>query len=190
MSDAQLPPWPYGLSLRVGISTIEPYERLHSAKHSKLRTLRDLADEMVIPRLDLVPSQSWADRSAALSVKSRTVADLRRRGHRVNGVGVAYHVYVIELADQVGTKTGDQLLPWLYVGESSKEPLVRIQEHRSGSRNQKGPLFSRVAHKHFVRGRPDLYRSIPPVFDKAEAIEVERQTAAELRSHGYSVRCG
>ena len=158
------------------------------AKHSKRQTLRSLADELVALRQDLAPRRSWSDRSAAVAAKSETIGRLRQKGHRVNGVATAYHVYVIELDDEVGQKSGDPSLPWLYVGQSSKDPTVRIEEHRSGARNRRGPLFSRVAHRHFVSGRPDIYALIRPVFTQVEALELERETASVLREAGFSVR--
>jgi len=103
-------------------------------------------------------------------------------------VATAYHVYVIELDDGIGRKRGDPSLPWLYVGQSSKDPLTRIDEHRLGARNSRCPLFSKVARRHFVCGRPDIYDLIGPVFTQVDAVELERQTASVLRKAGFSVR--
>lgn len=73
-----------------------------------------------------------------MAAKSETIERLRQKGHRVNGVATAYHVYVIEMDDEVGQKGGDPSLPWLYVGQSSKDPTMRIEEHRSRAREPEG----------------------------------------------------
>jgi hypothetical protein len=167
---------------------MEPEDRLRRLKDSRRKTFRELADAFVAPRPELTPRRSWPTPTEALSAKAQTVTDLRRQGHRVNGVGAVRRVYVIELDDEVGPKKGSSSLPWLYVGESSKSPMDRVEEHRNGARNQHGPLFSRVAHRHFGRARPDLHHDIAPVFSQAESRELERLTATRLRRAGYSVR--
>ena len=140
------------------------------------------------PRLDLCANYPPAPtRNDAKRQQGKLARKLRRRGYRVNGNDTRHWVYVIELDDAVGPKTGAPDKPWLYVGSTSKPVEERIREHRDGVRNAKGPLFSKVAHRHFKRGRPDLYRDLEVTYLREDAIRLEAQVADALRHEGYSV---
>jgi hypothetical protein len=109
---------------------------------------------------------------------------------------VAYTVYVIELSRKVFTDDRkfraanpqyNGVLECLYVGMTSKTPQERLQQHKTGYRNAKGQkLSSNIVQKYGRYLRPSLYKDIGPL-GRAEALEVEKGLALELRSKGYAV---
>lgn len=118
------------------------------------------------------------------------------RRHFRGVMPTVYTVYVIELARKVFS--GDRkfreanpqyngVLECLYVGQTSKTPQERLQQHRTGYRNAKGQkLSSNIVEKYGRYLRPSLYQHIGPLSRK-EALEVEKGLALELRRKGYAV---
>jgi hypothetical protein len=108
----------------------------------------------------------------------------------------AHTVYVIELSRKVFTEDRkfreanpqyNGVLECLYVGQTSKTPQERFQQHRTGYRNAKGhKLSSAIVQKYGRYLRPSLYQHIGPL-SRAEALEVEKGLALELRRKGYAV---
>ena len=109
---------------------------------------------------------------------------------------VVHTVYVIELARKVFTEDRrfraanpqyNGVLECLYVGQTSKDPKVRFEQHKSGARTATGhKLSSDIVRKYGIYLRPGLYRHIGPLC-REEALEVEKGLARELRSKGYAV---
>ena len=107
-----------------------------------------------------------------------------------------YHVYVIELSRRVFNEDArfraanpqfNGVLECLYVGMTSKTPQERFQQHKTGYRNAKGhKLSANIVQKYGRYLRPSLYQDIGPL-SRAEALEVERGLALELRRKGYAV---
>lgn len=105
-------------------------------------------------------------------------------------------VYVIELSRKVFTEDRrfreanpqyNGVLECLYVGQTSRTPKERFQQHRTGYRNAKGrKLSSAIVQKYGRYLRPSLYQDIGPL-SRAEALEVEKGLALELRRKGYAV---
>lgn len=108
----------------------------------------------------------------------------------------AYTVYVVELARKVFTEDRkfreanpqyNGVLECIYVGMTSKTPQERLAQHKSGALSKKGHnLSSSIVRKYGRYLRPSLYQHIGPL-SRAEAVEVERGLALELRSKGYAV---
>ena len=108
-----------------------------------------------------------------------------------------YRVYVVELSKKVFTEDRrfreanpqfNGVLQCLYVGQTSKPPLVRFEEHKTGYRNQKGHnLSSYFVRKYGLYLRGSLFNHIPPVRTRAEALRLEKQVALELRRKRYAV---
>lgn len=111
-------------------------------------------------------------------------------------MAVVYTVYVIELARKVFTEDRrfreanpqyNGVLECLYVGQTSKTPQERFKQHKTSYRNAKGhKLSSAIVEKYGRYLRPSLYQDIGPL-SRAEALEVERGLALELRRKGYAV---
>lgn len=107
-----------------------------------------------------------------------------------------YTVYVIELSRRVFTEDRkfreanpqyNGVLECLYVGQTSKSPKERFEQHRTGYRNAKGrKLSSPIVEKYGRYLRPSLYQDIGPL-SRAEALEVEKGLTLELRRKGYAV---
>jgi hypothetical protein len=190
LQDGCLGNWPYGLSLWVGIAMGDPLDRITTLFKSRRSQYRRVAQCMMRPRLDLGSTRSYQDRSIAIQAKTRVIRKLRDSGNWVNGAGQLRRVYVIELDEDVGPKTGTASMPWLYVGETGISIDDRIEQHRSAARNARGPLFSRTAHRHFLRPRPDIYEAIPPVHNQEDSKSLEASLADFLRKEGYSVIFG
>lgn len=108
----------------------------------------------------------------------------------------AHTVYVIELSRKVFTEDWrfraanpqyNGVLECLYVGQTSKDPKVRFEQHKTGARSTKGhKLSSDIVRKYGRYLRPSLYQHIGPL-SRAEALEVEKGLALELRRKGYAV---
>lgn len=108
-----------------------------------------------------------------------------------------YQVYVIELSRKVYSEHArfraanpqfNGVLQCLYVGVSSKSPKERFQQHKTGYRNHKGhKLSSNIVQKYGMYLRPSLYNHIKPVNTKAEALEMEKKLAMDLRRKRYAV---
>lgn len=110
---------------------------------------------------------------------------------------IDYRVYVIELSKRVFRENRrfreanpqfNGVLQCLYVGMTSKTPKERFEQHKTGYRNKKGhKLSSSIVQKYGLYLRPSLYNHIDPVSTRAEALELEKQLALELRRKRYAV---
>lgn len=96
-----------------------------------------------------------------------------------------HNLYIVLLSRLHGKKPGYGL----YVGETSKSPTTRFREHVQGKRNRKGPLFSRIVHKHHQCLLPTLYSHLNPL-SREEAKEFEAKIAEALRLEGIPVYGG
>ena len=96
-----------------------------------------------------------------------------------------HNLYIILLSRLHGKIPGYGL----YVGETSKSPVARFKEHARGKRNRKGPLFSRIVHRHHECLLPTLYNHLNPL-SRGEARELEGKIAEALRLEGIPVYGG
>lgn len=95
------------------------------------------------------------------------------------------NLYIVLLTRLGGKKPGYGL----YVGETSKAPGDRFKEHAQAKRNRKGPVFSRIVHRHGKCLLPTLYSHLNPL-SRAEAKELEVKIAGALRLEGIPVYGG
>jgi len=96
-----------------------------------------------------------------------------------------HNLYIILLFELNGKIPGYGL----YVGETSKSPEVRYNEHAQRKRNRKGPLFSRIVFKHQKCLLPTLYNHLNPL-SREEAKDLEGKIAEALRLEGIPVYGG
>ena len=96
-----------------------------------------------------------------------------------------HNLYIILLSRLNGKIPGYGL----YVGETSKSPVARFNEHVQGKRNKKGPLFSRIVYKHHKCLLPTLYSHLNPL-SREEAKDFEKKIAEALRLEGIPVYGG
>lgn len=109
-----------------------------------------------------------------------------------------YQVYVIELSKKVFTEHArfrnanpqfNGVLECVYVGMTSKSPLERFRQHKTGALSKKGhDLSSSIVRKYGTYLRPSLYthHNIKPM-SRTEALAMEKNLALALRKKGYAV---
>jgi hypothetical protein len=99
-----------------------------------------------------------------------------------------YHVYVVELSDQVWNSARFRRsnpdyrlgMPFVYVGMTGQDPDIRFDKHKAGI---KANSFVR---DHGLRLLPDLYERYNPMpYEAARDMEVNLGIA--LRRAGYGV---
>jgi hypothetical protein len=70
---------------------------------------------------------------------------------------------------------------------TSKTPKERLEQHKSGYRNQKGhKLSSNIVQKYGKYLRPSLYNHLG-LMTRSEALKMEEKLALELRRQRYAV---
>ena len=100
-----------------------------------------------------------------------------------------YHVYVIELDPVVADKRKFRVKNpkyikgngCVYVGQSSRKPALRFEQHKEGYKANK---YARV---HGIKLRPDLYEKYNPIPTRKDAEEIEAMLGRELRRRGFGV---
>ena len=111
---------------------------------------------------------------------------------------MSYCVYVVELKKKVFTEHAkfreanpqfNGVLECLYVGMTSKTPVERFKQHRTGYINKKGHnLSAAIVYKYGSYLRPSLYNHInEQEMNREEALKMEEKLALELRRKGYAV---
>jgi predicted GIY-YIG superfamily endonuclease len=101
-------------------------------------------------------------------------ATLRLRATTRNARGGSHHVYVALLEDS------RRVCRWgLYVGETSRDPDVRFDQHKTGYK------ASRAVTRYGVRLLPQLVAHLNPL-RRWEAVELEAALAEELARAGVA----
>ena len=109
-----------------------------------------------------------------------------------------YQVYVVELSKKVFTANArfraanpqfNGVLECLYVGMTSKTPLERFRQHKSGYVNNKGhKLSANIVQQYGTYLRPSLYYHLnTKTMNRRQALEMEEKLALDLRRQGYAV---
>jgi hypothetical protein len=91
---------------------------------------------------------------------------------------LSYRVYVVELAFAAGPRR-DPRIPWVYVGSSSRDPELRLAQHRRGYKS------SGLVKRHALRLRPDLYDDLEPLRTSNAGVQAEEERARELAACGF-----
>jgi hypothetical protein len=100
-----------------------------------------------------------------------------------------YYIYVIELDSQVANlRKFRQKNPayimgngCVYVGQSSREPTLRFEQHKEGYKSNK------YAREYGIRLRPELYEKYNPIPTRKDAEEIEEMLGQQLRKQGIGV---
>ncbi len=137
-------------------------------------------------REDIAPAESYESEEEARRACSDLIRQLASDGYTVNQNTQVWNVYVIELDP---TAVDDPGKGYVYVGETSRTPEERFEQHRTGARNRRGPLYSSVVRRHGIRLRPDLAPQ-ERFFDSESAKRAEREHFELLKSMGFNVRGG
>lgn len=105
---------------------------------------------------------------------------------------------MIELSKRVFTENAkfraanpqfNGVLECLYVGMTSKTPIERFRQHKTGYINNKGHKISAyIVQKYGAYLRPSLYDHINlKPMNRLEALAMEEKLAWDLRRRGYAV---
>lgn len=141
---------------------------------------------IVVERADLAPDTQFRTQMEAKEASHALANRLSAAGYTVNRNETIWSVYVIELD---GSHLASQGAGYVYVGETSKDPSFRFQEHIGRARNSRGRLYSPVVAKHGRRLRSDLAPT-EKFFCRESAKLGEALWAERLRSLGYIVEGG
>ena len=110
------------------------------------------------------PSEEW------IATAQRATRRLRATTHGARGA--SHHVYIVLLEDR------RRACRWgLYVGETSRDPDIRFDQHKTGYK------ASRWVNRFGVRLLPDLVGHLSPL-RRWEAVELEAALAEELARGG------
>lgn len=112
--------------------------------------------------------------------------------------GAVYCVYVVELSKRVFTENAKfraanpqfiGVLECLYVGMTSKTPIERFRQHKTGYISKNGYKISAyIVQKYGAYLRPSLYDHINlKPMTKQQALMMEKKLALDLRRKGYAV---
>ena len=145
------------------------------ARHNTVGVREDLASAVTVTYDEAVQQRDDLNRR------------LRTKGYTLNRNTTAYRTYVINLHDPNLKDSGEG---YVYVGQTSKSPEQRLQEHLTGAVSTQGRnLASRVVKKHGV----DLNRTLMTdriYLTQKQALKAERRLAERLRKEGYVVEGG
>ena len=103
---------------------------------------------------------------------------------------MSYRVYVISLKKEVlkskkfrnANPNYVEGKPCYYVGITSKKDVTeRALQHKNAVRNEKGPLYSKIANKYY-NGLTKKYSSLKPVRFKKQAMNLEENVANQLKA--------
>ena len=111
---------------------------------------------------------------------------------------LVYSIYVVELSKRAFTENWkfrdanpqfNGVLECLYVGMTSKTPVERFKQHKTGYINKKGhKLSAYIVQKYGAYLRPSLYDHINlKPMTKEQALIMEKKLALDLRRKGYAV---
>ena len=135
-------------------------------------------------------------------MKVAIINEVSRKGARKQGRKekyiMRYQVYVVELSKRVFTENArfrlanpqfNGVLECLYVGMTSKTPLERFKQHKTGYISKKGYKISAyLVQQYGSYLRPSLYDHINVrAMSRQEALIMEKKLALELRRKGYAV---
>ncbi len=179
--------------LLLGSSSEDPLRRISKLNAGRIEGSGFAVRHPIRPRLDLLdalpssvrgqPSYSKLRHMKARKAKIRD--HLRDSGFVVdlsNG-NVVYTVYVINLSDDVGPRSGPHR--WVYVGQTRKTPEERLHEHLSGYKASKWVKNFGVDLNYRL-----FSSTVPQVRFLQDALVIEAQLAKDLKARGFNVKGG
>ena len=172
-------------NIYVGVTSRTPQELTDGLNDGKCRPVW-VRRQVVQPLHDLCLDGPFRHQEAKRR-KAELIRQLRTKGYTVNKIMTAYRTYVIDLhnpnLEDVGTG-------YVYVGQTSKAPEQRLQEHLTGARSQKGHnLASRKVREFGIQLNYGLMTQRIYLTQK-QALKAERRLAERLRQQGYVVEGG
>jgi len=177
-----------------------PQLLLGSARDNPIRRMEKLADGSldhskfaqtygIEPRMDLLETlpaeigalESYRKKDDASKVRTQVRDHLLDQGYVLDPANgnETYTIYIVNLVDDPAPDPSPG--KWVYVGETSKTPEERFDEHKNGTRDNK------AACEHGRDLNYDLMKDIPQLRFRQDSQWLEAQTGEELRSRGYVV---
>ena len=177
-----------------------PQLLLGSARDNPIQRMEKLADGSldhskfaqaygIEPRMDLLETlpaeigalESYRKKDDASKVRAQVRDHLLDQGYVVADARTdeVYTIYIINLVDDSVSDPSPG--KWVYVGETSKTPEERFDEHKNGTRDNKD------ARDHGRDLNYDLMKGIPQVRFRQDSKWLEADTGEKLRSRGYVV---
>ena len=177
-----------------------PQLLLGSARDNPIRRMEKLADGSldhsqfaqtygIEPRMDLLETmpaeigalEAYRIKDDASEVRAQVRDHLLDQGYVLDPANgnETYTIYIVNLVDD----SEPDLAPgkWVYVGETSKTPEERFDEHKNGIRDNK------AARDHGRDLNYDLMKRIPQVRCKQDSKWLEAHAGEKLRDCGYKV---
>ncbi len=177
-----------------------PQLLLGSARDNPIGRMEKLADGSldhskfaqtygIEPRMDLLETmpaeigalESYRKKDDASEVRAQVRDHLLDQGYVLDPANgnETYTIYIVNLVDD----PAPDLAPgkWVYVGETSKTPEERFDEHKNGIRDNK------AARDHGRDLNYDLMKRIPQVRFKQDSKWLEAHAGEKLRDCGYKV---
>ena len=172
-------------NLYVGVTTRTPQQLADGLNNGKYTP--SWARNNVVGILDTLAPAGTFTYTEAKQLRDDLKRQLRTKGYTVNRNTTAYRTYVINLHNPNLTDPGKG---YVYVGQTSKTPEQRLQEHLNGTPSRKGHnLASRKVLKYGTELNYDLMTQRIYLTQK-QALTAERRLAARLRQQGYTVEGG
>lgn len=171
-------------NLYLAITVSSPEKRFEAINRTKRQNW--YAGHIKRLRTDLMNSSIHRSREDAKRALTKLTQKLMSEGYTVNRNTKVWTVYVVELDETVVSNPGKG---YVYVGETSRTPEERFEQHLQGARNKKGRLFAGVVKRHGLILRPDLAPH-KKYFDQASAKRGEREHFELLKSKGFNVEGG
>jgi hypothetical protein len=171
-------------NLYVTKTVTPPEERFATIQRSKKKHW--YTEHVIRLRTDLVNTRTYTSSEDAQQALTKLRRKLSSEGYTVNRNTQVWTVYVIELDKAAVTNPGKG---YVYVGETSRTPEERFEQHQEGARNKHGRLYAGVVKQHGIRLRPDLAPR-QKYFDQASAKRGEKEHFELLKSKGFNVKGG
>ncbi len=177
-----------------------PQLLLGSARDNPIGRMEKLADGSldhskfaqtygIEPRMDLLETmpaefgalESYRKKDDASKVRAQVRDHLLDQGYVLDPANgnETYTIYIVNLVDDPAPDPSPG--KWVYVGETSKTPEERFDEHKNGIRANKD------VREHGRDLNYDLMKRIPQVRFKQDSKWLEADTGEKMRSRGYVV---
>ncbi len=178
--------------LLLGSARDEPIHRMEKLADGSLDHSMFAQTYGIEPRTDLLETmpaeigalESYRKKDDASKVRAQVRDHLLDQGYVLDPANgnETYTIYIINLIDESAPDPAPG--KWVYVGETSKTPEERFDEHKNGIRDNK------AAREYGRDLNYELMKDIPQVRFKLDSKCLEAQTGEELRGRGYVVEGG
>ena len=175
--------------LLLGSARDNPIQRMEKLADGSLDHSKFAQTYGIEPRMDLLETlpaeigalESYRKKDDASEVRAQVRDHLLDQGYVLDPANgnETYTIYIVNLVSESGSDPVPS--KWVYVGETSKTPEERFDEHKNGIRDNK------AARDHGRDLNYDLMKRIPQVRFKQDSKWLEAHAGEKLRDCGYVV---